>query len=361
MNQEAPPTLASPLDEGFSEMASVPQSYHPPAPLDGGGSFQAGSFGSVIVAQRVPVKRNTQEVLQRLKVLAATSGGAYVYSWQVNDKRNNRKVTIEGPTIKLANDLAREYGNCVVETRAVDTGEHWMIYARFTDIETGYSLTRPFQQRKSQSAGKNMDADRQMDLAFQIGVSKAIRNVTINALQTFADYVVEEANRSVINQVTNQKEKVWQFIEKTMERHNITLKQVEATVGRVEKDWTVRDLTRVYMEMRGIHEGLTSAKEAYPSPEDAATVMERNKEANAAPNDDADNVDDSGDGKDKSGQSDKKDAETGGKSTDQGGPEKGAEASDAAKAADDPKGSKPKKTDTAKKDAPKKGGLFKDD
>ena len=55
-------------------------------------------------------------------------------------------------------------------------GDAWIIYARLMDLETGFAMTRPFQQRKGQKAMKTDDA-RALDIALQIGVSKAIRNV----------------------------------------------------------------------------------------------------------------------------------------------------------------------------------------
>jgi hypothetical protein len=51
-------------------------------------------------------------------------------------------------------------------TAVQDNLTHHVFLARFIDIETGFSVTRPFQQRKSQTLGKKMDADRQADIVF---------------------------------------------------------------------------------------------------------------------------------------------------------------------------------------------------
>ena len=53
-------------------------------------------------------------------------------------------------------------------------------------------MTRPFQQRKGQRGMRTGD-DRALDIAFQIGASKAIRNVICNSLQSFADFAYLDA------------------------------------------------------------------------------------------------------------------------------------------------------------------------
>ena len=108
----------------------------------------------LMAAQRVAVPRNVPEMMQRMKVLASVAGSEYYYQFPVKSKNKEtgewEQSFIEGPSIKLANDLAREYGNCGIETVVVDVGDSWVIYARFVDIERGFTMVRPFQQRKNQ-------------------------------------------------------------------------------------------------------------------------------------------------------------------------------------------------------------------
>ena len=115
----------------------------------------------VFGAQQVAVYRDETRVLQKLAALGAAAGDDWFYRFPV--KNNGQKTFIEGPSIKLANDLARIYGNCEVDTRVVDVGGSWIIYARFTDYETGYALTRPFQQNKNASRLGGADEDRRRD------------------------------------------------------------------------------------------------------------------------------------------------------------------------------------------------------
>jgi hypothetical protein len=279
------PMLAEPMTidmaAGFAQMSGFGNL---PAVQPIGNQTAINTYGGVITAQRVAVPRDLGRLMQRLKMLANLRGESYVYSWEQNDNAKRRKVTIEGPTVKLANDLAREYGNCIIRVRVEDTATHWIITPQFVDLETGYGYERPFQQRKSQDTGMK-DGDRAADLIFQIGVSKAIRNVIVNVLSTFVDFMVEESRNGLMSRFSDDaaKDKAHQFIDRVMERFEIAETQVAAVVGRARDKWTVKDLVRVYTEMRGIAEGMTVASEVYPSKEDAKVVSDEKAKKNAKP------------------------------------------------------------------------------
>src|SRR5215831_14566188 len=136
----------------------------------------------VIGAQPVAVMRDETKVLQKLSALAAAAGSDWFYRFPVKNNTTGQTDWIEGPSIKLANDVARIFGNNVNEIREIDVGDAWTFYARFTDIETGFSMERAYRQRKGQRSMRTKDADRQLDIAYQIGQSKAIRNAIVNAL-----------------------------------------------------------------------------------------------------------------------------------------------------------------------------------
>jgi hypothetical protein len=237
----------------------------------GGRDVDVSVQGSIITAQRVAKPRNLQKVMHDIGVLAKMNGHRYVYSWEQNDRKNNRKVTISGPTIKLANDLVRVYGNCVVDVHAEPGKDYTMFYARFVDLETGFSLTRAFRQRSGQKLGMG-DAEREEDIKFQIGQSKAIRNVVTNALSTLVDYAVEEADSNLLAWVDNNPQKAAQFVERVTAQNEIDMQRVEAVIGRPQEKWTSRDYARAMTELRGIDEGLVSADDAFPSQEDAKQV-----------------------------------------------------------------------------------------
>ncbi len=215
-------------------------------------------FGTLTTAQPVVKYRDHKRLMQTLKTLTATFGDSYMYSWTLKGGE-----TVEGPTIKMAMDLVREYGNCSVDVREIEGPTHWVFYARFVDLESGFTLTRAFRQRKGALQGKYED-DRKLDMAYQIGQSKASRNVVVNALANYVDFMVEETKASLIDTVGGDKEKILKRIENTMKKFNISEASVTAQIGRARADWTVRDIAKVYSQMLAIWDGMVSARDVFP-------------------------------------------------------------------------------------------------
>jgi hypothetical protein len=217
---------------------------------------------SIQTAQAVAVCRDEAQVLRKLKVLAAAAGENWYYRFPVKDR--GRQSWIEGPSIKLANDLSRIYGNCSIDVRALDIGDHWMYYARFTDLETGFNTMRAYQQDKGQQTIKTKDAERSMAIAFQIGQSKAIRNVIVNALGTFADFAMEEAKGKIVERVGQKIEEYRTRVIGRLDDMNIDVERVEAAVGRTAETWLAHDIAKIIAELQSIKDGMSTANELYP-------------------------------------------------------------------------------------------------
>lgn len=215
-------------------------------------------------AQKVQVYRDETRVLQKLAALAAAAGDDWYYRFPVKNRKKGTTDYIEGPSIKLANDLARLYGNCAIDVRVQDLGSSWLIYARFSDYETGFEMTRPFQQQKGGSRMGGDDDARRLDIAMQIGTSKAIRNVVVNSLQTFADYAFEAARNSLVEKIGKNLVGYRDRTVAGIENHGISIDRVEAVVGKPSKDWTAPDISRVIAMMKGILDGMSTAEETFP-------------------------------------------------------------------------------------------------
>jgi len=229
----------------------------------------SGVAERVIGAQPVAVYRDEQRILQKLATLAAAAGSDWFYRFPVR-KAGGGQDFIEGPSIKLANDVARIFGNCAVEVRELDVGDAWVFYARFTDIETGFSMERAYRQRKSQSSMKTKDADRQLDIAYQIGQSKAIRNVITNGLQLYCDYAFEQAQNSLVQRIGKDLP-AWRT--RTVEglaKMPVDLARVERTVGRAAKDWLAPDIARIVAMMKSVADGMTTTDEVFPPVQEVA-------------------------------------------------------------------------------------------
>jgi hypothetical protein len=218
---------------------------------------------AVLPARKIEVLRDERRIFERLKALAAAAGEDWYYRWPVTDRRKGTRTYVEGPSIKMANDLARIYGNCRVWATEQDLGTYWVFHGCFVDLETGFNLMRPFRQRKSGSKLGGDDAERRLDMAYQIGVSKAERNVVINALQTYADFALEEAKNSLVDKIGKNLDS-WRTRAVERTSAHVDIKRVEAVIGRAVRDWLAPDVARVIAMMKAVQDGMATLAETFP-------------------------------------------------------------------------------------------------
>ena len=252
--------------EGSDALAAAfaDQAARLPATSGSAGGLITRTENGIVTAQRVDVRRDLQRILADLKTLAGAMGEFYYYHWRAKNK-DGSQGEISGPSIKCANDVARIYGNCHVDVRVQDGKDHWIFYSRFVDYETGYSLTRAFQQRKSQTAGGKMAADRQLDLTFQIGQSKAIRNVVANALSTLVDYAVEEAKKSIVGRIGKNLDASRQRAIALLNERNVAMERVVRVIGRPPEEWTAHDIAKVASGIKTVEDGMATTDDLWPT------------------------------------------------------------------------------------------------
>lgn len=217
----------------------------------------------VFGAQKVAVLRDEERVFQRLKVLANAAGSDWYYRWQVKGE-GGKTEWVEGPSIKLADDLIRVFGNCDLDTRVMDVGDSWVFYSRFIDLETGASRTRPYQQRKAQRTSKKMDADRSRDIAFQIGTSKAERNVVVHALRIYANFAFEEAKNSLVKKIGADLSKWRNGVLEALAKQKIDKARVERVMARTSDEWLAPDVAKIIATMKAIADGMATWDESFP-------------------------------------------------------------------------------------------------
>jgi len=138
-------------------------------------------------------QRSLPDVRRRLLEEAQLAGESFYYGWGAG------KDSIEGPSVKLAMAAVRCWGNCSVEAVPMqETVDAYVFTSRFLDFETGYTLERQFRQSKRWTVYGKMDTERKDDIRFQIGQSKAARNVVLNALpQWLIDQALDMAKEGV--------------------------------------------------------------------------------------------------------------------------------------------------------------------
>jgi hypothetical protein len=251
-------------------------------PVPGGNALVRPTTGladRVIGAQQVAIYRDEAKILQKLAAIAAAAGTDWFYRFPVKSK-DGRTDYVEGPSIKLANDVARIFGNNINEVREIDVGDAWVFYARFTDIETGFSMERAYRQRKSQTSMKTKDADRQLDQTYQIGQSKAIRNCIVNSLQIYADYAFEHARNSLVDKIGKDLDAYRKRVTEGVARIPVALNRVERVIGRAAKDWLAPDIAQAIAMMKSIADGMATVDEVFPpieqvqAPQQAETMTE---------------------------------------------------------------------------------------
>lgn len=200
---------------------------------------------------------------------ASYSRENFTYAWTVADKNSDSgKSLIEGLSIDGAMILLRNWGNAVCEPTLVDeTPTHWMMSATFIDLETGFTSSRLFRQRKSQSTGR-MDAERSLDIQFQIGQSKAIRNAIARSIpQWLVDESIEAAKASAAERYKNVAEHAARAIESYKKDFQVSVEQLERKLGKKQPDWIPADVVLLRAIFKGLKEGQTSVGQEFSADE----------------------------------------------------------------------------------------------
>lgn len=215
-----------------------------------------------VTAQVVQNPRRIPAVVGKLREMAMVGSERFYYRWEVKNTDGTKKP-VEGLSIKGANSLAMIYGNCSIDVDGRETETHYYIKATFIDLESGANMTREFRQRKKMNLGKRMDADRAEDIAFQIGQSKAIRNVITNALDPFATEMLEQAQKGVLARIERNPEKALNWILETAGSHNVSLQRLELYVARPKAEWVAVHMAKLYGALNALEDGMDTANNIF--------------------------------------------------------------------------------------------------
>ena len=195
---------------------------------------------SYVSAQRDIIPRKLPEVMRRVEIEAELASEDFYYAW------TQKGGVIEGTSIDGAMILVRNFGNCVAEAQVIQEGaSFWVFDAVFMDLETGFTTSRQFRQRKtqaSQKVGKDNDADRLLDIAFQIGQSKAIRNVVVKAMP---GWLIGAAMKKAKAAADGQYKNIPEWVDKTIVAYaewKVTQAELERKVGRPSNAWASSDI-----------------------------------------------------------------------------------------------------------------------
>jgi hypothetical protein len=245
------------------------------------GAHTDAALAAYVTAQKVAVKRSLPDVIREAKALGAAAGPEFYYRipFKSRNRQTGEVITtyVEGPSIDCAMACATLYGNVKVGATVVrETQSTWTFAATFMDLEKGVTVVREFQQRKAQDTGMK-DAARQADIVFQIGQSKAIRNVIVAALPLVVNAAFSAAKDSMLREVEanpDKAERLRNFIVGKLEELGVDLARVQRVVTRRANDWTPADLCRLYADLIAIRDGQTTAADLWPPLDQAAPRQE---------------------------------------------------------------------------------------
>ena len=248
-------------------------------PEAAGGSLQIQTRNSNLGAMRVAVPRDMGKVMRGIDQQAQVFGHKWVYRLPFKNKKTGETTYVEGPTVGCALDVARCYGNNSVEVERVDeTAQGWVFHAVFLDIETGFRLCRPFRQRKDQNiGGMGGDFGRAEDIVFQIGASKAMRNVVRNALRGLLDEAIERGNRRLTAKIENDPEKAIAWIRKQLTDLDVDESRVAHHFGQPIEKLKADKLAQIVKLLQAVADGAMKVDEFCPDPIDVKEIVEDDK------------------------------------------------------------------------------------
>lgn len=238
---------------------------------------------AIITAQRVAVKRDMDAIWTELRAVSTAAGSIFEYRIPFKNKKTGKTEYATGPTVKLAHELARVWGNCSIKTRVQETPTAFIFTSQFIDYEKGFTYERAFLQRKSQESGMK-DKDRQLDLVFQIGQSKSERNCIVNALPTQKDYMLEFARSGVRQRIAANVEGARQHVLRKLAEMDppVDVDRVARVFGKSIEKMLVPDLAKLYSEINSVDEGMADPDELWPTDEAAAEELAEVNAAEAA-------------------------------------------------------------------------------
>jgi hypothetical protein len=243
--------------EGMSEINSASNE----TIMGGNNLMQTKTDYSAAIQIQKP--RKLQVVILKCEEEAAIAGDEFYYSW-----RQGTEI-VEGLTVGAAQAIARNWGNCAIDIRIQETPTSYLIYAAFIDLETGFNLVRPFRQNKQSPKKKNgadiYTGERGKDIIFQIGTSKATRNVVLNAIPKWlATKVMVKAKDNVKGKL--EKMGIPKATEKIVSKAlalGIPEERIETAFGK-KHSWDIEKLVLLMGALRSIEDGFETIDSIFP-------------------------------------------------------------------------------------------------
>lgn len=227
---------------------------------------------SYTTSMQVLKPRNLNYVEKKCLEEAAIAGEEFIYQWPVKKKQPDgsyKKEQLIGLSVGAALAIARNMGNNAIDVQVEERHDCYIFYGAYIDLETGFNLRRAFRQRKEQKIGDQYKEDgRAEDIVFQIGQSKAIRNVALNAAPSWLTKKIQEsALKSFADKVEKDPAKYKGMCFNIAKKLFIPLERIELKFGK-ETGWDVRKIITCLTELRTIEDGYADAENTFPTAEE---------------------------------------------------------------------------------------------
>lgn len=217
--------------------------------------------------------RNLNYVEKKCLEEAAIAGEEFIYQWPVKKRMKDgtyKNEQLIGLSVGAALAIARNMGNNAIDVQVEERPEAYIFYGAYIDLETGFNLRRAFRQRKEQNMGEKYKKDgRAEDIVFQIGQSKAIRNVALNAAPSWLTKKIQDAAlNSFASKVDKEPTKYKTMCLNLAKKLFVGLDRIELKYGK-ESGWDVRKIISLLTELRTIEDGYDDIENVFPTEEKA--------------------------------------------------------------------------------------------
>jgi len=220
------------------------------------------TYATAVAVQK---ERNLTDVKKRCQEEANLAGESIYYGWSAGKDR------IEGPSIKCAMIALMNWGNSALEMLPVqDTPTAYIFTAAAIDLERGVTIMRQFRQSKNWQVYGKLDEFRKEDIRFQIGQSKAARNVILNFIPAWLiDAMIEQAKKGVREKLEKYIEKnglaaARQYALKVLAKHSVTQERVEDRLNQKFGAWDIDTLVILQGDIKALDDGAESADTLFP-------------------------------------------------------------------------------------------------
>jgi hypothetical protein len=245
-----------------------------------------------MTAVRVEKPRELERIKSMLIQESQLGGEEFYYSWNVKGK-GGKPTRVEGGSIGLASTAARLWGNCVWTCNIEkEDDDSWDLVGLFCDLETGFNMERPFRQRKDMGItrrgeeGGGYGEARALDMAFQVGVSKCMRNLVLRSLpKSLLDQAIAQAKQAKVKvyEAMIKQPKQWQEmigkVLKAFEKFKVDEAMLEKVVGPT-KGWTPKAMVEMEGMVQALKDGYSVAEvfgleEEAPAMDEPSEAQER--------------------------------------------------------------------------------------